>query len=425
MDFHQSGLVPTLHSLTRQNGRLLEEQLERAVRGRPAGLILPALYSEFQTPAMGRILEQLRRVRYLRRMVLMLARATESEYREVQGLFASMPCESTVVWIDGPPVQEFLGGLERHGVWPGVEGKGRSCWLAYGYLLAKGDCEVAVLQDCDILTYHRQMLARLLWPLVVPEHPFEFAKGYYPRYTACLNGRVTRLVLAPLLRALEECGVRSGLLDFIGSFRYGLAGEMGLSLALAREMEFAPDWGLEIHTLAEVHRRAPAGRTVQVDLADCYDHKHQELSPPDATRGLNRMTREIAAALFRALAAEGAPLSRDRLTLTLAQCYRRAAGEWVSRYEADARFNGLVYDRAAEEKAADVFTSAVADAAREFCEAPLAGRTLPSWRRVEHAMPGVHLRIASAFEPQPFRVYERVAGKVATMGSPMLHPRAS
>jgi glucosyl-3-phosphoglycerate synthase len=409
MDFHQTGLVPILHGLNRQNGALLEQQIERAARTRPVGLILPALYSEFQTPAMGRILEELHRVRYLRRIVLMLARATEKQFLEVQSLFASLPCESTVVWIDGDPVQGFLSDLEAAGLWPGIEGKGRSCWLAFGYLLAKGDCQVAVLQDCDIRTYHRQMLARLVWPLVAPDRPFEFAKGFYPRYTDRFHGRVTRLFLAPLLCALEDCGVRSRLLDFIGSFRYGLAGEFGLSLALAREMEIAPDWGLEIHTLAEVHRRLHPSRAVQVDLADCYDHKHQELSLCDASRGLNRMTRDIARALFRALAADGAPLNRDQLTLVLAHRFRQAAASMISRYEADSAFNGLVYDRAAEEEAVELFAEAVAGAASSFCEAPLAGQSLPSWRRVERALPDFQLRIARAFEAQPSWMYEQIA----------------
>jgi glucosyl-3-phosphoglycerate synthase len=409
MDFHQAGPVPTLHGLNRHNCKLLEEQIERAVRTRPVGLILPALYSEFQTPAMGRILDQLRRVPYLRRAVLMLARATEAEYQDVQRLFESLPFESTVVWIDGEPVQSFLSDLEEHGLWAGSEGKGRSCWLACGYLLAKGDCEVAVLQDCDIRTYHRQMLARLVWPLVVPDRPFEFAKGFYPRYTERLNGRVTRLFLAPLIQALQDCGVRALLLDYLAGFRYGLAGEFGLSLQLAREIEIPPDWGLEIHTLTEVFRRSPHSRTVQVDLADCYDHKHQDLSPCDSTRGLNRMTRDIARALFRALAAECAALDRDKLTILLAPRFRRAAGELISRYEADALFNGLAYDRHAEECAVELFTSAVADAARDFCNSPLAARSLPSWRRVECAMPDVRSRLRRAFEAHPSWMYEQIA----------------
>jgi hypothetical protein len=45
----------------------------------------------------------------------------------------------------------------------------RSCWLAYGYLQAMGDCDVIALHDCDIVNYDRRMLARLCYPIVHPQ----------------------------------------------------------------------------------------------------------------------------------------------------------------------------------------------------------------------------------------------------------------
>ena len=90
------------------------------------------------------------------------------------------------------------------GLSAGIDGKGRSCWLAYGYLLARGDCDVIVSHDCDILNYSRQFLARLCYPVVNPNLDFEFCKGYYARVTDRLHGRVTRLFMTPLIRALED-----------------------------------------------------------------------------------------------------------------------------------------------------------------------------------------------------------------------------
>jgi len=65
------------------------------------------------------------------------------------------------------------------------------------------------------------------------------------------------------------------------------------------------DWGLEVGVLAEVFRNCAVGRVCQVDLADNYDHKHQPLSTEDASRGLRRMSCDIAQSLFRTLAQEG------------------------------------------------------------------------------------------------------------------------
>jgi hypothetical protein len=49
-DFCQTGVVTTLHRLKTNSIERLELDLERFARNRPNGLVLPALYSEFETP---------------------------------------------------------------------------------------------------------------------------------------------------------------------------------------------------------------------------------------------------------------------------------------------------------------------------------------------------------------------------------------
>lgn len=401
-DFYQTGLVPTLHRLDGDSVPHLEEELEQFSQQRGIGLVLPALYSEFETPAMKNIIRELKHVKYLKRIVLVLTRATEDEYRYVCDLFSSFETPVTVLWIDSEPVQDFFRYLDENEVGSGVEGKGRSCWLGYGYLLAKGDCDIVALQDCDIKTYDREMLARLVYPLANPKLGFEFSKGYYPRYTHKLNGRVTRLFLTPLVRALQDCGVNANFLRFIDSFRYGLAGEFAMTMGLARTMHVPSDWGLEVSTLHEVYRRVPAMRTCQVDLTERYDHKHQDLSAADATRGLRKMTRDIGKALFRALGREGAIMSADLLRTTLPLRYQQAAEEMVSRYEADALINGLSYARHAEEASISVFANSVMDAAREFLANPLGEAGLPTWERLESALPEALEMLTNAAEQNAF-----------------------
>lgn len=397
-DFYQTGLVPTIHGLTRDGLPHLEAELEKIAKTRGIGLVLPALYSEFETPAMKGIMQELRQVNYLRRIVLVLARAGEREYRKVCDLFADFKTQVTIIWVDSEPVQNFFTYLEDNGLSSGVEGKGRSCWLAYGYLIAKGDCETIALQDCDIRTYTRRMLARLIYPLLMPKHRFEFAKGYYPRYTHKFNGRVTRLYLTPLVRSLYDCGINNIFLRYMDSFRYGLAGEFAMSTGLARQMRVPSDWGLEVSTLHEVYQRLAIMRTCQVDLTDCYDHKHQDLSASDPNKGLHKMAKDIAKSLFRALCKEGAVLGSDLLRTTLPLRYLRAAEEMVTRYHADAMLNGLEYSRHDEESSIEVFARALSEAAGEFLANPLGEAPLSAWQRVEEAAPEALNNLVAAAE---------------------------
>ena len=87
-DFFQTGVVTTLHRLKPNSVERLESDLERFSRTRPIGLVLPALYSEFETPAMQRIVSELRKVRYLQRIVLALGRATTEQFERARSFFS-------------------------------------------------------------------------------------------------------------------------------------------------------------------------------------------------------------------------------------------------------------------------------------------------------------------------------------------------
>ena len=71
-DFYQTGVVTTLHRLKADQIERLEMDLERFAKSRPIGLVMPALYSEFETPAMQVIVPELKKVRYLQRIVVAL-----------------------------------------------------------------------------------------------------------------------------------------------------------------------------------------------------------------------------------------------------------------------------------------------------------------------------------------------------------------
>lgn len=385
-DFYQTGVVTTLHRLRGNSVERLEGDLERFSRSRPIALVLPALYSEFSTPAMQRIVQALRQVRYLQRIVVALGRATREDYERARGFFENFYTPVSVLWIDGDRIRRLFQLLEERGLSAGGDGKGRSCWMAYGYVLAMRDCDVIALHDCDIVNYEREMLARLCYPVAHPNLGFEFCKGYYARVTDRMHGRVTRLFVTPLIRALESMAPSSPFLRFLDSFRYPLAGEFAMDVNLARVNRIPGDWGLEVGVLAEVYRNCAVSRVCQVDLADTYEHKHQSLSADDPSRGLSRMAADIAKSLFRTIAAEGIVFTADHFR-SLEVRYVRLAQDTIARYYADAALNGLKFDRHAEELAVAAFARSLRQAAADFLEDPLGLPLIPNWNRVLAAIP--------------------------------------
>jgi glucosyl-3-phosphoglycerate synthase len=385
-DFYQSGVVTTLHRLTTNNVEKLEADLEKFSRNKPIGLVLPALYSEFESIAMQRIVAQLRQVRYLQRIVVVVGRARQDQFERARDFFQNFYTPVTALWVESERIQSLLRLLEERGLSAGPDGKGRSCWLAYGYLLAMRDCQMIALHDCDIVNYDRQLLARLCYAVAHPHLPFEFCKGYYARVTDRMHGRVTRLFMTPLLRALEDTAPGNPYLRFLDSFRYPLAGEFAMDIDLARVNRIPADWGLEVGVLAEVFRNCAVTRTCQVDLMDNYEHKHQSLSTEDSSKGLSRMAKDIAKSLFSALAAEGVVLTADHFR-SLEVRYVRMAQDTIARYYADAMLNGLKFDRHAEEMAVAVFAKSLADAAVDFINDPRGLPLIPNWNRVLSAIP--------------------------------------
>jgi glucosyl-3-phosphoglycerate synthase len=385
-DFYQTGVVTTLHGLKPASSARMENELQEMASEISIGLVLPALYSEFETPAMRRIADELAEVSYLRHIIVALGRAGADEYHKVRCFFSDFPQKITILWVDSREVQDLLGILEERGLSAGPDGKGRSCWLAYGYLLAAGDCDVIALHDCDIVNYQRNLLSRLVYPVANPKLAFEFCKGYYARVTDRMHGRVTRLFLTPLIRALENMAPMAPFLRFLDSFRYALSGEFSMDANLARVNRIPSDWGLEIGVLAEVFRNCAAARVCQVDLTETYEHKHQVLSSDDPSKGLRRMACEVAKSLLRTLAGEGLVFTGDHFR-SLQVRYVRMAEDTINRYYADAMLNGLEFDRHEEEAAVATFAASLRQATQEFVDIPLGNPQIPNWNRVFAAIP--------------------------------------
>jgi glucosyl-3-phosphoglycerate synthase len=385
-DFYQTGVISTLHRLRDFEADRIEGELKRFGTTNRIALVLPALYSELERPALTSILDVLETVPYLHEVVVALDRATPEQFEHAKSYFSRLPQKHNVLWINGPRFERLKRLIEGNGLPLGSSGKGLSCWLAYGFILARRESQVIALHDCDILTYSRELLARLCYPTTNPNLDYEFCKGFYSRVTTKMHGRVTRLLFTPMVRALQAIVGRHPLLVYFDSFRYALSGEFSMKADLARVNRIPSDWGLEVGVLAEVYRNCALKRIAQAEICENYDHKHQTLSGNDPNQGLLKMSIDITSNLFRTIASEGIGLSSGLFKTLLAK-YVKSAENSVARYYADAMINGLDFDRHEEETAVDAFTKAIRIAADRFLEDPLGAPLIPNWNRITSAFP--------------------------------------
>ncbi|HJS59041.1 MAG TPA: glycosyl transferase [Vicinamibacteria bacterium] len=412
-DFHQSGPVTALPRLVARRIGDLEAQIQAHTARFPVALVIPMVPSEMDRPALSRILGELKHVGYLDTLVVSLNKANAVDYARAAFFFNNYPGRKVILWNEAPPVVEFVRHLETAGLYTGEPGKGRACWLALGLVLAEERTEYVAFQDADVVNFSREMLARLVLPAVDPTVDFDFVKGYYARVSDRLHGRVTRLLLAPLLAAFTRLMGTDPYVRYVASFRYALSGEFAVKCDLAQRMRLACDWGLEIVTLFEALRHRAANRICQVELAESYDHKHQELSPGDPSRGIHRMAKDVTKHLLRTLAAAGVNLSGGLMRSVLA-AYQREAEDAIADSYAVARINGLAYDRHEEETVVHVFTQALRASIDEFLGDPLGTPLVPNWVRIWAGVPNASVRLLQAVRKSGEGI--AVVGGVATGG---------
>ena len=218
-EFYQNGVITNLHNLTQRPVEELEKELITFSKSRPMALILPSLFSELTGPALPNIIEQLKTVPYLNQIVIGLDRANLDEYKYALKFFKTLPQSHRVLWNDGPRLKAIDEMLQNEGLAPKELGKGRNVWYCMGYVLASDKSEAIALHDCDILTYEKDLLARLIYPVANPKFSYEFCKGYYARVAeGKMNGRVCRLLVSPLIHALKKVIGPLPYLEFLDSF---------------------------------------------------------------------------------------------------------------------------------------------------------------------------------------------------------------
>jgi len=369
----------TLHELC-VNKKKLMKSVRDAAAERPVSIVMPMLYREIKSHALGNIVMQLNKCDYVKEVIIPLAAKDEQEFKHVKQFFSELEIPKLVMWCNGPKIEKLLNELKAEGLnLLKYRGKGRDVWLALG--IASLRSYAIALHDADIRGYSEMIPTKLLYPLVEPELDFKFNKGYYARVNLEKNimyGRVFRLFLHPLLKSLvDEIGFEPDFVRFLRSFRYPISGEFALTSDLALDVDLPGDWGLEIGIMAEMYRNVAPKRICQTDLG-FYEHKHQKIG--DSGRGLVRMSGDIFKTLLRVLIEEERIQISRSFLVSLRVLYQRNAQDVIRKYHADAHFNSLNYDRHLEETIVEKFSQQIMESGSKYMRKPV-GTRIPDWLR--------------------------------------------
>ena len=397
-DFSQNGIISSLHDFGTKSTKDIEKDLLKYSKERKMELILPSLYSELEGDALPKIVNEISKINYISHVIIGLDKANRKQADKAHRFFKKLKTPFSILWNDGPRLKKLHNELRKKNLAPNEHGKGRNVWYCLGMCIARDNARSVALHDCDIKTYDRRLLAKLFYPVVNPLFNFEFCKGYYPRIAnGKMNGRVARLLVFPLITALEKTIGKSDYLEFMKSIKYPLAGEFSFRRNVLPELRISSDWGIEVGVLSEMQRNFSPNNICQVDLADTYDHKHQDLSANNDKKGLSRMSTDIIKTLIRKLATQGNSFSLETFR-SLKATYYRSALDLIDTYRSDAEMNGLKFDSHTEEKAVELFALNIMKAGESFFKNPMDTPFIPTWSRVKSAIPDFLERLKNAVD---------------------------
>lgn len=393
-DFHINK-VPTFSILQHESCQAMETKVMLASARIPIGVLIPALYSDLASNAMRNIIKVLAETRYIKKIYISLDRANKDEFKDATEIVAPLGEKASLVWNDKPEVIEIIDRIEKQ-LTIGSRGKGRAVWTCLGYIIGKSEVSALAFHDADIVTYDRDFLTRLLFPLMYLR--FQFVKGYYVRYDNKLFGRVSRLFYFPLVRTLKDMFGSTEFLDYMGDFRYPLSGEFATYISQARMMQFPSDWGIEVGLLGEIYRLVRESRICQIELTGRYDHKHQNVGS-QTDKGLYKMASDIARTFFTHLASNGVSLNSE-VFRTVRLTYLKHAREMVGIYESLAEMydKRITFDFHEEIKTVETFASAIDSGVLDFCDQHFGSPLIPDWKRVESAIDGILADLVTAVE---------------------------
>lgn len=393
-DFHINK-VPTFSLLPHESCDAMEAKIMQSSTRIPVGVLIPALYSDLASDAMRNIIHVLASTQYIRKVYISLDRANKDEYKNARDIITPLGEKAAMIWNDKPQVLDIIEKIEKQ-LPLGGRGKGRAVWTSLGYIIGKSEVSALAFHDADILTYDRDFLTRLLFPIMYLR--FQFVKGFYIRYDNKLFGRVSRLFYFPFVRTLKDMFGSTQFLDYMGDFRYPLSGEFATYISQARMMQFPSDWGIEVGLLGEIYRLVRESRICQIELTSRYDHKHQAVGSA-TEKGLFKMASDIARTFFTHMASNGIALDAE-VFRSVRLTYLKHAREMVGIYESLAEMyeKRISYDFHEELKTVELFASAIDSGVLDFCDQHFGSPFIPDWKRVESAIDGILIDLVKAVE---------------------------
>jgi len=396
-DFAQRGPITTLPSLGARPLDEMEDQLSKWAANTPTGIVIPCHADDLHSPAFANIVATLAKLPYVQEVIIGLDAASPSDFMAARNILSTLTQQSCVVWHDGPRVSRVRETLAADGLEPAAPGKGRNLWYCFGYVRSHARLARVVVHDADIVSYDRGFVARLAYPVLSPELGYRVAKAFYHRQSdGQLGGRLTRLLVGPLLDAIGQVLGQNQALEYLKAFRYPLAGEISFDATLIDDLVMPNDWGIDLAMLFEF-RRAVADRFIcQVELDGPYDHKHRTFDPYGGESGLVSMAHDVVRTLHHELTAQGQQLSQDDAD-AIGRAYLLRAGEDVVRYGHVAKINGLHHDTESELEMTNRLSRVVREASHTALDGPTSPAS-PSWAKLEAADHNISRLLAEAID---------------------------
>lgn len=271
------------------------------------------------------------------------------------------------------PVQEFYRAVGKdigHEIPPG---KGRNVFSSMGIMRLLFPDKAMALNDADIETFSKYFFEGLIAPYM-EDQTVDFTKANYVRIgengdgERRLYGRVRRLFVAPFLEALAETYKDNEKVrdysEFLMSIKYPLSGEFVMSPRFASSIELQPDWALEIGSLSWTYEnKGKLGLKIAQPFLGVYNHKHQDVSEKDPSKGLHKMVKDIVLCKLHYVVKYDGEVNDDELIKN----YGEAADRHIEEdYPKLAKEHNCVYDAEAEKRMATFFEKRIKEASEEL-----------------------------------------------------------
>jgi len=312
-DFFQYKNITTLQSL-RLNRRLEEDVMNVQKK---LAVVIPCLVSHYESGVLRKLLDQLSTVSLISEIIVVL-NGNQSEFKNFNKFLAQ------AIEADSSRLKFLtIDGL----------GKGRAIKIGFDYAYQRHKKEaILVTLDADLQSFSKEYFLRLVYPIAVLGGHVN--KGYYARFsTTKLDGRLTRLLVIPMLYAIQEQHPASDLTHWLLSFRYPLSGDVALSSDLVPHLTLHDNWAYDLSLLNSLYHHQDELSIYQTELTNNYEHLHRNLDG-NGDLGLTELTKDITIYLIGLF-----PLNINRLI----DDYHKLALSYCEKYKKLALFNGIKY----------------------------------------------------------------------------------